>query len=213
MPIRLGGLAPDFVVDTTLGTIRFRDWKRGRWAVLVSHPGDFTPVCTTELSALVRLAPEFARRNTNVLAISVDPLGMHYNWLRDIERLAGAPVPFPIAADPNRWVSTLWEMIHPDDCGSDAGRSTFVVDADDRVRLIHAYPASTGRDFEEVLRVIDSLQLAHEHGVVTPAGWRCGDDVMIPVGMPTAEAERRFPKGIDAKAPYLRTTPQPDRAE
>jgi alkyl hydroperoxide reductase subunit AhpC len=208
MSVHLGDEAPDFVVETTQGTIGFRDWKRGHWALLVSHPGDFTPVCTTELAALVALAPEFERRGTKVMAISADPIALHYSWLADIEGLAGGPVTFPIAADPNRWVTTLYGMIHPA-CGQDAARSTFVVDPEDRIRLMLAYPASTGRDFAEVLRVIDSLQLADRHGIATPAGWHYGQDVMIPVDMPTAEAERRFGKGIETKTPYLRTIPQP----
>ncbi len=207
--IALGDEAPDFVVETTQGTVRFREWKRGRWAVLVSHPGDFTPVCTTEMTALVALSPDLERRDAKVMAISVDPLTRHYNWLMDIERLAGAPVTFPIAADPNRWVTTLYGMIHPS-CGQDAVRSTFLVDPADRIRLMTAYPACTGRDFSEILRALDSLQLADRHQVATPAGWSAGQEVVIPIDMPTAEAERRFPKGIETKAPYLRTTPQPD---
>ena len=209
MAIELGGEAPDFVVETTQGTIRFREWKSGQWALLVSHPGDFTPVCTTELAALVGLSADFERRRAKVMAISVDPVGMHYSWLSDIERLAGRPVPFPIAADPNRWVTKLYGMIHPH-CGDDAARSALIVDTEDRVRLVMAYPACTGRDFSEILRVVDSLQLASRHGVATPAGWRPGRDVVIPVDMPTEEAERRFGKRIEARAPYLRTTPQPD---
>ena len=175
MSIHLGDEAPDFVVDTTQGLIRFRDWKRGEWALLVSHPGDFTPVCTTELASLTTLWPEFERRGTKVMAISVDPLGLHFSWMSDIERLAGARVEFPIAADPNRWVTTLWGMIHPG-CGRDAVRSTFIVDPADRVRLLLAYPACTGRDFVELLRVLDSLQLADRCGIATPAGWQSGQD-------------------------------------
>ena len=209
MAIELGNEAPDFVVETTQGTIRFHEWKRGHWALLVSHPADFTPVCTTELAALAALSPDLEKRRTKVMAISVDPLGLHYSWLADIERLAGRPVTFPIAADPNRWVTKLYGMIHPH-CGQDAARSTFIVDPEDRVRLVMAYPACTGRDFSEILRVIDSLQLADRHGIATPAGWQRGQDVVIPVDMPTAEAERRFGKRIETKAPYLRTTPQPN---
>jgi alkyl hydroperoxide reductase subunit AhpC len=209
MAIRLGDEAPDFVVETTQGTIRFRDWKRGHWALLVSHPADFTPVCTTELAQLATLMPELERSGTKVMAISVDPLGLHYSWLGDLERLAGVPVDFPIAADPNRWVTELYGMIQPIS-SLDAVRTTFVIDPQDRVRLMAAYPACTGRDFTEVVRVIESLQLADRHGVATPAGWQPGQDVVIPTDMSTAEAERRFPKGIETKRPYLRTTPEPD---
>jgi alkyl hydroperoxide reductase subunit AhpC len=210
MTVRLCEEAPDFVVETTQGTIRFHDWKRGRWALLISHPADFTPVCTTELAGLVALSSEFERRNTKIMVVSVDPLGLHYAWQSDIERLGGGPVTFPIAADPNRWVTTLYGMIHPA-CGHDAARSTFVIDAAHRVRLEQAYPACTGRDFTEVLRVIDSLQLADRCGCATPAGWHPGEDVVIPVEMSTPEAESRFPKGITARTPYLRTTPQPEK--
>ena len=209
MAIQLGHVAPDFVVETTQGAIRFQEWKSGHWALLVSYPGDFTPVCATELAALVALAPDFEKRRTKVMAISVDPLGLHYSWLSDIERLTGRSVPFPIAADPNRWVTKLYGMIHPH-CGNDATRSTFIVDAEDRVRLVMTYPTCTGRDFSEILRVIDSLQLADRHGVATPAGWEPGGDVVIPVDMPTEEAEWRFGRLIETREPYLRTTPQPD---
>jgi alkyl hydroperoxide reductase subunit AhpC len=209
MPVRLCEEAPDFVAATTQGTIRFHEWKSARWAILVSHPADFTPVCTTELAALVRLSSEFERRATKIMVVSVDPLGLHYAWQSDVERLAGASVDFPIAADPNRWVTKLYGMIHPA-CGHDAARTTFVIDADHRVRLEQSYPSCTGRDFSEVLRVIDSLQLADRCGVATPAGWIPGDDVVIPVDMSTPDAEQRFPKGITARTPYLRTTPQPE---
>jgi alkyl hydroperoxide reductase subunit AhpC len=209
MRIALCEEAPDFVAATTQGTIRFHEWKGTSWALLVSHPADFTPVCTTELAALVKLAPDFGRRDTKIMVVSVDPLGLHCSWQTDVERLAGGPVTFPIAADPNRWVTKLYGMIHPA-CGRDAARSTFVIDGDHRVRLEATYPACTGRDFAEVLRVIDSLRLADRCGVATPAGWHPGDDVVIPVDMTTPEAERRFPKGITTTAPYLRTTPSPE---
>ena len=210
MAVQLCEVAPDFVVETTQGTIRFHEWKSASWALLVSHPADFTPVCTTELTALAALSSEFERRDTKIMVVSVDPLGVHYAWQSDVERLAGGPLTFPIAADPNRWVTRLYGMIHPA-CGRDAARSTFVIDADHRVRLEQTYPSCTGRDFAEVLRVIDSLQLSDRCGVATPAGWRPGDDVVIPVDMPTPDAQRRFPKGITARTPYLRTTPQPER--
>jgi alkyl hydroperoxide reductase subunit AhpC len=210
MAIQLGDEAPDFVAETTQGDIRFRDWKRGRWALLLSHPGDFTPVCTTELAALARLWPEFDGRDTRVMAVSVDPLDTHYRWLGELEKLAGVPVPFPIAADPNRWIMTLYGMIHPGG-GRYAVRSAFLIGREDYVQLMLAYPACTGRDFTELLRVLDSLQLADEYGIATPEGWHAGEDVVIPPDMSSDEAGERFPKGIEARRPYLRVTPQPDR--
>jgi alkyl hydroperoxide reductase subunit AhpC len=208
MTIRLCEEAPDFVAETTRGTVRFHEWKGARWAVLVSHPADFTPVCTTELAALVALAPEFARRETQIMVVSVDPIGLHYAWQSDVERLGGGPVTFPIAADPNRWVTRLYGMIHPA-CGRDAARSTFIVDPSHRVRLAQVYPPCTGRDFREVLRVIDSLQLADRCGIATPAGWQPGQDVIIPLEISNEEAKGRFPKGITERTRSLRTTPQP----
>jgi alkyl hydroperoxide reductase subunit AhpC len=162
MAIKLGDKAPDFVVETTQGTIRFREWKRDRWAVLFSHPADFTPVCTTELAAMATLTPEFEKRDTMVMALSVDPLDFHYRWLSDVESLAGTPVRFPMAADPHRWVANLYGMIHPSAGGQDTVRSLFLIDPLDRIKLMLAYPAGTGRNFEELLRVIDSLQSADE---------------------------------------------------
>jgi alkyl hydroperoxide reductase subunit AhpC len=208
MTIHLGDEAPDFVAETTQGEIRFHEWKRGKWALLVSHPADFTPVCTTELAALAALSAEFERRDTSVIAVSVDPLDTHFRWLNDIERLAGAPVDYPIAADPNRWITKLYGMIHPSS-GRSAVRVAVLIDPDDRVRLMLAYPACTGRDFGELLRVLDSLQLADRYGVATPAGWRSGQDVIVPLDISASEAEERFPKGLEAKTPYLRMTPQP----
>lgn len=210
MTVHLGDEAPDFVAETTQGVVRFREWKSGRWALLVSHPADFTPVCATELAALASLWSDFDERGASVIAVSVDPLDAHYRWLTDIERLAGAPVKFPIAADPNRWITNLYGMIHPRS-GRDAVRLAVLIDPDDRVRLMLAYPACTGRDFGELLRVLDSLQLADQYGVATPAGWRRGQDVVIPTHVSTAEAVERFPKGVRAITPYLRFTPQPDR--
>lgn len=210
MAIRLGDAAPDFVVETTRGSITFREWKRGHWAVLLSHPRDFTPVCTTELVAVARLMPEFHERDTKVLVLSVDPLESHYRWHEEIERLSGVPVTFPMAADPNRWVAKLYGMIHPGAEGWDTVRSLFLIDPRDRVRLMLVYPPSTGRSFEEVLRVLDSLRLADEHGVATPAGWRKGDDVLIPIEISSEEARTRFPKGFEVRRPYLRFTPDPE---
>lgn len=208
MAVHLGDLAPDFVAETTEGEIHFHEWKRDRWALLVSHPADFTPVCTTELAALAALSAEFERRATKVIAVSVDPLDTHFRWLNDIEKLAGAPVGFPIAADPNRWITKLYGMIHPSS-GRDAVRLAVLIDPSHRVRLMLAYPACTGRDFGELLRVLDSLRLADRYGVATPAGWRSGQEVLIPTRMSLAEAHERFPKGVRADTPYLRLTPQP----
>ena len=210
MAVLLGDEAPDFTADTTQGTIRFREWKQGRWAMLMSHPGDFTPVCTTELAAVATLMPEFEKRNTRVIAVSVDPLDTHYRWLSDVEELAEVPITFPLAADPNRWVSGLYGMVHPSASGRDTVRSVFIIDPDDRVRVMLAYPPCTGRNFEELLRVLDSLQLADKHQVVTPAGWQNGQDVLISTDVSNEEARTRFPKGFEAKKPYLRFTPQPD---
>lgn len=210
MGVRLGDVAPDFVAETTLGEVRFLDWKRGRRALLVSHPGDFTPVCTTELAALAALEPEFARRETLLMAVSLDPLDTHYRWRDEIERLAGVPVSFPIAADPNGWITGLYGMVHPG-CGPDAVRSAYVIGPDDKVEAMLAYPGCTGRDFRELLRVIDSLRLARSRGVATPEGWRSGEEVVVPPEMSTEEARARFPKGVEPRRPYLRVTPDPEK--
>lgn len=209
MGVDIGDRAPDFVAETTLGDVGFHSWKRGSWALLVSHPGDFTPVCTTEMAALAKLWPEFEQRDTRVMAVSIDPLDTHYRWLDEIQSLAGVPVRFPIAADPNGAITRLYGMVHHG-CGPQAVRTAYVIGPDDRVEAMLAYPASTGRSFEELLRVIDSLRLARERGVATPEGWRPGADVVIPPEMSTAEAEARFPKGVKATRPYLRVTPEPD---
>jgi alkyl hydroperoxide reductase subunit AhpC len=210
MTIRLGDVAPDFTAETTHGPLAFHAWKRGAWAVLFSHPRDFTPVCTTELGALAALAPEFARRHTKVLGLSVDPLEAHRRWERDIAAVTGHAVTFPMIADPDRRVAALYGMIHPNASDTATVRSVFVIGPDDRVKLTLTYPASTGRDFGELLRVLDSLQLTAEHAVATPAGWRWGEDVIIAPAVSDAAAAARFPKGFTAKTPYLRLTPQPN---
>ena len=210
MALQLGDEAPDFVADSTQGTINFHDWKRDHWALLFSHPEDFTPVCTTELGAAAVLKEEFEQRDTKLLAVSVDPLDSHYRWLGDIEDLTGCAVNFPIVADPNRWIASLYGLIHPDATGKQAARMAFLVDPHNRVRLLLVYPPSTGRNFRELLRALDSLQVADAHGVATPAGWEKGQDVIIPVGVRDEEARRRFPKGFTARRPYFRVTPQPD---
>jgi alkyl hydroperoxide reductase subunit AhpC len=211
MAIRLGDEAPDFVADTTEGPIQFHEWKAGQWAVLFSHPKDFTPVCTTELGSLAALRPEFDRRGVRVIGLSVDPLDSHHRWTTDIRDVTGQTVNFPLIADPDRTVSRLYDMVHPNASETVTVRSVFVIGPDNKVKLTLTYPASTGRNFQELLRTIDSLQLTANHGVSTPADWQDGDDVIIVPAITDDEARTRFPKGFVAKKPYLRVTPQPDR--
>jgi len=209
MAIRLGDTAPDFTAETTQGTISFHDWKSGAWAVLFSHPKDFTPVCTTELGAVAKLKGEFDRRNVKVIGLSVDPVDSHTKWEADIEETQGEAVNFPMIADPDKSVADLYDMIHPNASDTMTVRSVFIVGADDKVKLILTYPASTGRNFEEILRVIDSLQLTAKHAVATPANWKNGDNVIIGSGVSDEDAKARFPDGWDAPKPYLRIVPQP----
>ena len=209
MSIRLGDEAPDFTADTTQGPIHFHDFKKGKWAVLFSHPKDFTPVCTTELGRVAALKSEFDRRNTVVIGLSVDPVQSHLTWEKDIADVTGNDVNFPMIADPDRKVASLYDMIHPNANDSQTVRSVFVIGPDDKVKLTLTYPASTGRNFQELLRVIDSLQLTATHAVATPADWKQGEDVIIATSVSDEEAKKRFPKGFQTKKPYLRTTPQP----
>jgi alkyl hydroperoxide reductase subunit AhpC len=209
MTIRLGDEAPNFTAPTTEGTIRFHDWKAGSWAVLFSHPKDFTPVCTTELGYTAKLADEFARRNVKVLAVSVDPVDDHERWVGDIAETQGTPVNFPLIGDPDRTVAGLYDMIHPNASDTLTVRSVFVIDPSNKVRLTITYPASTGRNFDEILRVIDSLQLTDRHKVATPVNWVPGDDVIIGSKVTDDEARALFPGGWDAPKPYLRIVPQP----
>jgi thioredoxin-dependent peroxiredoxin len=210
--LRLGDTAPDFTQESTAGTIRFHDWLGDAWGVLFSHPKDFTPVCTTELGLTAKLKDEFDRRNVKVLAVSVDPLESHRGWVGDIEETQGTAVNFPILADPDRKVANLYDMIHPNASDTLTVRSVFIVDPRKKVRLILTYPASTGRNFTEILRVIDSLQLTDRHSVATPANWVQGADVIIVPSLQDPEVIRaKFPKGFKALKPYLRVTPQPDR--
>jgi alkyl hydroperoxide reductase subunit AhpC len=211
MAIRLGDEAPDFVAETTEGPIQFHEWKAGQWAVLFSHPKDFTPVCTTELGSLAALRPEFDRRGVRVIGLSVDPVDSHHSWTTDIRDVTGQTVNFPLIADPDRTVSRLYDMIHPNASETTTVRSVFVIGPDNKVKLSLTYPASTGRNFQELLRTIDSLQLTANHGVSTPADWQDGDDVIIVPAITDDEARTRFPKGFVAKKPYLRVTPQPNR--
>ena len=211
MAIRLGDEAPDFTADTTEGTIGFHDWKGDSWAVLFSHPKDFTPVCTTELGAVAKLKPEFDRRNTKVIGLSVDPLDSHDTWAQDIEDVTGAAPNFPMIADPDRKIADLYDMIHPGASDTNTVRSVFVIGPDNKVKLTLTYPASTGRNFAELLRVIDSLQLTAGYSVSTPADWQDGDDVIVAPALSDEQATEKFPQGFDTKKPYLRVTPQPNR--
>lgn len=211
MAIRLGDEVPDFTAETTEGPLSFHAWKRGSWAVLFSHPRDFTPVCTTELGAVAALKPEFDRRNVKVIGLSIDAGDSHQRWLEDIRDVTGHGVNFPLIADPERRVAGLYDMIHPNASDTATVRSVFVVGPDDRLKLSLTYPASTGRNFDELLRVIDSLQLTARHAVATPANWKDGDDVIISPSVSDEDAKERFPRGFERKKPYLRVTPQPDR--
>jgi alkyl hydroperoxide reductase subunit AhpC len=213
MALQLGDEAPDFTADTTQGTISFHQWLGDGWGVLFSHPKDFTPVCTTELGAMAKLKDEFANRNTKVLAVSVDPVDAHERWVGDIEETQGAKVDYPMIGDPDRTVARLYGMIHPNSTDGDTAtvRSVFVVGPDKKVKLMITYPQSAGRNFHEILRVIDSLQLSAKYQVSTPADWQDGEDVIIMPAVSDEEAKDKFPKGWDAKKPYLRLTPQPNK--
>ena len=210
MSIRLGDEAPDFTADTTQGRIAFHEWKGRSWAILFSHPKDFTPVCTTELGAVAALKAEFDRRNTKVIGLSVDPVDSHRKWESDIADVTGHAVNFPMIADPDRTVANLYDMIHPNASDTMTVRSVFVIAPDNKVKLSLTYPASTGRSFDEVLRVLDSLQLTANYSVATPADWKAGEDVIIMNSVSDEDARARFPQGFVAKKPYLRVTPQPD---
>jgi thioredoxin-dependent peroxiredoxin len=211
MPIQLGDEAPNFNAETTQGPLDFHKWKANSWAVLFSHPKDFTPVCTTELGAVAALKGEFDKRNTKVIGLSVDPLTSHTKWEGDIKDVTGQTVNFPMIADPDRKISDLYGMIHPNASDTMTVRSVFIVGPDNKVKLTLTYPASTGRNFQELLRVIDSLQLTATHSVATPADWKDGDDVIVVNSISDEDAMKKFPKGFVAKKPYLRVTPQPNK--
>ncbi|GLS04736.1 peroxidase [Chitiniphilus shinanonensis] len=212
MSLRLGDIAPDFTQQSSQGDIRFHEWAGEHWVVLFSHPADFTPVCTTELGYTAKLGAEFAKRGTKVLAVSVDPVESHHKWIADINETQNATVDFPILADADRKVATLYDMIHPESLANLTVRTVFIIDPAKRVRATLTYPASTGRNFDEILRVIDSLQLTDRYKVATPANWRDGDDVVIvPSLTDEAEIAERFPRGYRAIRPYLRLTAQPNR--
>jgi alkyl hydroperoxide reductase subunit AhpC len=209
MSLRIGDEAPDFTAQTTQGPIKFHEWIGDSWAVLFSHPKDFTPVCTTELGYTEKLRPEFEKRNVKVIGLSVDPLGDHERWADDIEATQGARPKFPLIADAGREVATLYGMIHPNASGTLTVRSVFIIDPARKVRAMITYPASTGRNFDEILRVVDSLQLTDKHKVATPVNWKQGDDVIIVPAVTNDEAKKLFPEGFKEHRPYLRTVKQP----
>ena len=209
MTIQLGQTAPDFDADSTMGRIRFHEWLGDSWGVLFSHPADFTPVCTTELGAVARLGPEWARRNVKVIGLSVDPTDRHREWASDIHETQGAAVDFPMISDPDRAVSNLYGMVHPEADPKLTVRTVYVIDPQKKVRLTLTYPPSAGRNFDEVLRVIDSLQLTDAHKVTTPADWRPGEDVIIAPSVSDEQARARFPQGWKTLKPYLRMVAQP----
>jgi thioredoxin-dependent peroxiredoxin len=211
MAIRLGDTAHEFTAETTEGKINLYDYLGDSWGVLFSHPKDFTPVCTTELGEVAKLKPEFDKRNVKVLGLSVDKLDNHKGWAADIEETQGAKLNFPVIADEDHKVSDLYDMIHPNANDTLTVRSVFIIGADKKVKLIITYPASTGRNFEEILRVIDSLQLTAKYSVATPVNWKDGDDVIIGGAVSDEDAKAKFPKGWKAPKPYLRITPQPNR--
>ncbi len=211
MALRLGDEAPNFTAETTAGTINFHEWLGAGWGILFSHPKDFTPVCTTELGTVAKITGEFAKRNVKVLAVSVDPLDSHKGWINDINETQQCTVQYPIIADPNRQVANLYDMIHPNALDNMTVRSVFVIGPDKKIKLTLTYPASTGRNFDEILRVVDSLQLTAKHQVATPANWKDGEDCIIVPAVKDEEIPAKFPKGHRAVKPYLRYTPQPNR--
>jgi alkyl hydroperoxide reductase subunit AhpC len=211
MSLHLGDKVPNFKAQTTEGEIDFYEFLGDSWGVLFSHPADFTPVCTTELGRTAQLKDEFARRNVKVLAVSVDPLDKHHGWVKDINETQSCNVDFPIIADEDRNVAQLYDMIHPNASATATVRSLFVIGPDKALKLMITYPASTGRNFNEVLRVIDSLQLTANYSVATPANWEHGEDVIVVPAVSTEDAHKKFPKGLKIVKPYLRYTPQPNK--
>lgn len=210
MSIRLGDTVPDFTAQSTQGELNFYNYLGDSWGVLFSHPADYTPVCTTELGRTAQLKEEFAKRNVKAIAVSVDPIDKHSGWINDINETQHTNVDFPIIADADRTVATLYDMIHPNASATATVRSLFIIGPDKKLKLSITYPASTGRNFTEVLRVIDSLQLSAEYSVATPADWQQGDDVIVALNVSTEDAEKKFPKGVRVVKPYLRYTPQPN---
>jgi alkyl hydroperoxide reductase subunit AhpC len=210
MTLRLGDIAPDFTAETTMGTINFHEWLGDSWGMLFSHPADFTPVCTTELGRTAALKGEFEKRNVKVLAVSVDPVDSHNEWIKDIEETQHVKMNFPIIADADRKVAELYDMIHPNADEKFTVRTVFIIGPDKKIKLTLTYPPSTGRNFLELIRVIDSLQLTAYHSVATPADWKKGEDVVISPSIDNETAKEKFPKGFNEVKPYLRVTPQPD---
>lgn len=210
MSLKLGDQAPDFDAPTTQGNINFYNWAANSWVVFFSHPADFTPVCTTELGSVSRYRKEFERRNVKTIAISVDGLDSHVEWIKDINETQHTTVDYPIIADPDKTIANLYDLIHQNASDKNTVRSVFIIGPDKKIKLSLTYPASTGRNFEEIIRVIDSLQLTAAYSVATPANWKQGDDVIIALAVKTEDIPARFPKGHEVIKPYLRTTPQPD---
>jgi alkyl hydroperoxide reductase subunit AhpC len=213
MALRLGDIAPNFTAETTEGPIDFHEWLGNGWGVLFSHPKDFTPVCTTELGECARLKPEFDRRNVKVIGLSVDPADSHKRWAADIEETQGSALNFPVIADPDHKVAELYDMIHPEISDVFTVRSVFIIGPDKKVKLMITYPASTGRNFDEILRVIDSLQLTAKYSVATPVNWKDGDDVIIVPSLSDEAAKEKFPGGWKTLKPYLRVVPQPNKPQ
>lgn len=211
MAIRLGDTAPDFTAKTTQGEIKFHEWLGDGWGLFFSHPADFTPVCTTELGKTASLADEFAKRNVKAIALSVDPLKDHTEWIKDIEETQNVSMNFPIIADEDRSIAEMYDMIHPNETAKFTVRTVFVIDPNKKVKLTLTYPPSTGRNFDEILRVIDSLQLTAYHKVATPADWKDGEDCVVLPSVSNEELATTFPKGVTEIKPYLRTTPQPNK--
>lgn len=210
MSLRLGDIAPDFTAETTVGSINFHEYLGDSWGILFSHPADYTPVCTTELGAAAKLKDEFDKRNVKMIALSVDGIASHHSWIKDINETQHTEVNFPIIADEDKKISELYDMIHPNANESFTVRSVFIIGKDKKVKLIITYPASTGRNFDELLRVIDSLQLTANYSVATPANWKNGEDVVIAPAIKNEDIPQKFPKGHKEIKPYLRTTPQPN---
>ncbi|MBX7226999.1 MAG: peroxiredoxin [Chitinophagales bacterium] len=211
MALRLGDIVPNFSAETTEGIIDFHQWMEDKWIVLFSHPADFTPVCTTELGYTAKLKPSFEQRNVKAIALSIDPLASHHSWIKDIEETQQITMNFPIIADEDRTVAELYDMIHPNETEKFTVRSVFIIDNHKKIRAIITYPPSTGRNFDEILRVIDSLQLTANYSVATPVNWKNGEDVVIAPTISDEEAVVKFPKGFKKIKPYLRMTPQPNK--
>ncbi len=211
MSIRLGDIAPDFTAETTEGTVNFHEWLGDSWGVLFSHPKDYTPVCTTELGMAAKLKPEFDKRGVKIIGLSVDPLGSHEGWAKDIKETQGSAVNFPMIADHDKKVADLYDMIHPNASDTATVRSVFIIDPQKKIRMTMTYPASAGRNFDEILRIIDSLQLTSNYSVATPVNWKDGDDCIIVPAVSDEDAKEKFPKGFKTIKPYLRVTPQPNK--